>query len=75
MNNITFGLAITDPRADLREWRYEMKRVTITKRAWCRPRGRVKADKPIPAPPLMWIDFEAPSRFPMIDFAALYRKD
>jgi hypothetical protein len=75
INNIAWGVAINDPKYDLREWRYEMKMGRITKRAWRRLRGRVRAGKPIPVPPVLWIDFEAGPRVPMIDFAALYRKD
>ncbi len=76
MNDSVLNLfcGITTPKDKLRMWKWEIKQGTITKRAWRRLRGRVKAGKPISEPPAMWIDFDPPPR-PMIDFTALYRKD
>ena len=68
VNNALFAVCINNPRSDLRMWRWELKKGRITKRAWRRLRGRVKAGKSIPTPPAMWIDFETHSRHPLAPF-------
>lgn len=75
VRSMAFAVALFNPKADLREWRREMKKGRLSKRAWRRLRGRVKAGKPIPTPPALWIDFEAGPTRPTIHFASIYRKD
>ena len=58
ITNSLLAFMIADPRNDLRFWRSAVARGDVSKRAWRRYRGRVKAGKPIPPPPDLFIDFE-----------------
>ncbi len=52
VTNAMFFVGISTPREQLRLWRWEVGR-TITMRQWRRLRGRVKAGKRIPEPPML----------------------